>query len=214
MSYFLALTGSTTKFSKSGFLLQSIGSILEQRTVEFRAVHASDLPPNEPATHRIATQFAHDTIEQIAQASAILLVTPATKESSPTLLTALLDLLPDHAFAKKPVLLFATGGLPGHVAILERALRQTLFRLGTKTVAARVHLGTGGWLIVGDDRPRLSRGAEREIARALDLVLSVAEAGDIAPGGGTVTQTGREHGCSWCLAPCVLDRLRRSRCLP
>jgi hypothetical protein len=31
-------------------------------------------------------------------------------------------------------------------------------------------------LIVGDDRPRLSRGAEREIARALDLVLSVAEA--------------------------------------
>jgi FMN reductase len=176
MSYFLALTGSTTKFSKSGFLLQSIGSILEQRTVEFRAVHASDLPPNEPATHRIATQFAHDTIEQIAHASAILLVTPATKESSPTLLAALLDLLPDHAFAKKPVLLFATGGLPGHVAILERALRQTLFRLGTKTVAARVHLGTGGWLIVGDDRPRLSRGAEREIARALDLVLSVAEA--------------------------------------
>ena len=61
--------------------------------------------------------------------------------------------------------------LPGHVAILERALRQTLFRLGTKTVAARVHLGTGGWLIVADDRPRLSRGAEREIAQAIDLVL-------------------------------------------
>ena len=69
------------------------------------------------------------------------------------------------------MLLFATGGLLGHVAILEHELKQTLFRLGTKTVAARVHIGTGGWLIVGDDRPRLSRGAEREIAHGIDLVL-------------------------------------------
>jgi FMN reductase len=175
MSYFLALAGSTTKFSKSGFLLRSIGSILEQRGLEFRAIHASDLPPNEPGTHRIAAQFVADAIEQIEHASAILLVTPATKESSPTLLTSLLDLLPDHAFGTRPVLLFATGGLPGQVAILEREFRESLFRLGTKTVAARVHIGTGGWLIVGDNRPRLSRNAEREIARAIDLVLRVAK---------------------------------------
>ncbi len=182
MSYFLALTGSTTKFSKSGFLLRSIGSILEQRSVEFRAVHASDLPPREPVTRRIANQFVADAAEQILHSSALVMVTPATKESSPTLLTSLLDLLPDNAFGRKPVLLFATGGLPGHVALLERALKPTLYRLGTKTVAARVHIGTGSWLIVGDDRPRVSRGAEREIAHALDLVLQVVkpeESGEI-----------------------------------
>jgi FMN reductase len=173
MPYFLALTGSTTKFSKTGFLLRSIGSILEQRSLEFRAIHASDLPPDEPATQRIADQFVADASEQIEQASAILLVTPATKESSPTLLASLLDLLPDNAFGTKPVLLFATGGLAGQVAILERALRETLFRLGTRSVAARVHIGTGGWLIVGDNRPRLSRGSEREIVHAIDLVLRV-----------------------------------------
>ena len=173
MSYFLALTGSTTKFSKSGFLLRSIGSLLEKRTVEFRAVRASDLPPNQAATRRIADQFVADATEQILHASALVIVTPATKEGSPTLLTSLLDLLPDNAFARKPVLLFATGGLPGHVALLERALRQILYRLGTKTVAARVHIGTGSWLIVGDERPRISRGAEQEIAHALDLVLQV-----------------------------------------
>jgi FMN reductase len=173
MSYFLALTGSLTKFSKSGFLLQRIGSILEERAIEFQAVHASDLPPNEAATRRIAGQFVGDAIEQIDNASAIVIVTPAAKEGSQTLLTSLLELLPDNLFAKKPVLLFATGGLPGHVAILESDLRETFVRLGTKTVAARVHIGTGGWLIVGDSRPRLSRGAEREIARAIDLVLRV-----------------------------------------
>jgi len=57
----------------------------------------------------------------------------------------------------------------------QRALRQTLFRLGTKIIAARVHLGTGSWLIVSDDRPRLSRGAEREIAQAIDWVLRVVK---------------------------------------
>jgi NAD(P)H-dependent FMN reductase len=178
MPYFLALTGSTTKFSKTGFLLRSIGSILEQRSLEFRAIHASDLPPNESDTRRIAGQFVADASEQIEPASAILLVTPATKESSPTLLTSLLDLLPNNVFETKPVLLFATGGLPGQVAILERTLREELFRLGTKTVAARVHIGTGGWLIVGDNRPRLSRSAEREITRAIDLVLRVAKPED------------------------------------
>lgn len=185
MSYFLALSGSPTKFSKSGFLLQGIGSILEQRDLDFRAIHASDLPPNEAATIRIVHQFVADTTDQIQQALALVIVTPATKES-PTLLTSLLKLLPDKAFAKKPVLLFATGGLPGHVAILEHELKQTFFRLGTKTVAARVHIGTGGWLIVGDDRPRLSRGAEREITHAIDLVLrsgggdSVSVRGEVA----------------------------------
>jgi FMN reductase len=178
MSYFLALSGSSTKFSKSGFLLQAIGAILEQRDLDFHAIHASDLPPNEPATVRIVHQFVSDTNDQIQHAAALVVVTPATKEA-PTLLTSLLKLLPDKAFAKKPVLLFATGGLPGHVAILEYELKQTFFRLGTKAIAARVHVGTGGWLIVGDDRPRLSRGAEREITHAIDLVLGSVAADSV-----------------------------------
>lgn len=175
MSYFLSITGSPTKFSKSGFLLRSIGSILEERAIDFRAVHALDLPADEPATRRVAAQFVADAVEQIQLASAIVIVTPANKESSPTLLTTLLNLLPDNVFSGKPVLLFVTGGFPGHVAFLERTLSEVFFRLGTKTCAARVHIGTGSWIVVGDDRPRLSRGAERQIADALDLVLRVVK---------------------------------------
>jgi FMN reductase len=179
MSYFITISGSPTKFSKSGFLLRSVGSILKEREFEFRAVHALDLPPNDPANRRIPGQFIADTIEQVQQAAAVILVTPATKESSPTLLTSLLDLLPDDLFSKKPVLLFATGGLLAQVAILERALKSILFRLGTTTIAARVHVGTGSWIIVGDDRPRLSRGAEREVAHAIDLVLAASSSKEV-----------------------------------
>jgi NAD(P)H-dependent FMN reductase len=92
-------------------LLRSIESILEQRAAEIRAIHASDLPPNEPATRGIANQFIADAIEQTELASAIALVTPVTKESSPTLLVSLLNLLPDNAFVSKPVLLSSAHGV-------------------------------------------------------------------------------------------------------
>ena len=171
MTYFLALSGSSTKFSKSGFLLRTTGSILEQRAIDLRAVHAVDLPIGADANRDLTDQFIADTTDQIQQAAAILLLTPATKESVPTLLIAMLERLPANSFSKKPVLLFATGGLPAHVSILERALRHELLRLGTKAIAARVHIGTGNWVTVGTDRPHLSRGAEREVAHSIDLVL-------------------------------------------
>jgi NAD(P)H-dependent FMN reductase len=50
MTYFLTLSGSLTKFSKSGFLLRAIGSILEQRAIELRAIHAIDLPIGEESS--------------------------------------------------------------------------------------------------------------------------------------------------------------------
>lgn len=47
----------------------------------------------------------------------------------------------------------------------------SLLRLGTPTVAARVHLGAGYWRIVADGQLRLSHEGEQEITDALDLVL-------------------------------------------
>jgi len=171
MSYFLSITGSQTKFSKSGFLLRATGSILEQRAIELRAIHAVDLPVGEIANRDLTAQFIADTTDQVLQATAILLLTPATKESVPTLLLTLLERLPDNSFFDKPVLLFATGGLPAHVPVLERSLRHELLRLGTTTIAARVHIGSGNWITVANDRPRLSRSAETEIAYSIGIVL-------------------------------------------
>ena len=172
MSHFLALSGSPTKFSKSGFLLRTVGSVLEQRAIGFRVIHAVDLPTAEDTNHDLTDQFIADTADEVRQASAILLLTPATKEILPALLSTLLGRLADDLFLSKPVLLFATGGMPGHLAFLERALRHELVRLGTRTIAARVHIGTGSWISIGNDRPRLSRGAEQEVAHAVDLILT------------------------------------------
>ena len=81
MTYFLTLSGSPTKFSKSGFLLRTIGSILEQRTIELRAIHAVDLPIPEDGDPDLTDQFIADSADQVHHAAAILLLIPATKES-------------------------------------------------------------------------------------------------------------------------------------
>ena len=85
MTYFLALSGTPTKFSKSGFLLRTVGSILEQRAIGFRVIHALDFPTAED--HDLTDQFIADTADEVRQASAILLLTPATKEIVPALLS-------------------------------------------------------------------------------------------------------------------------------
>jgi NAD(P)H-dependent FMN reductase len=172
MPYFLSLSGSPSKFSRSGFLLRTIGSILEKRTVEFRAVHAVDLPPAGPATgNKVRREFIADTLEQISDAAAIALLTTAPKGNSPSSLSSLLQVLSPNVFADKPVLLFVIGGFPGHAVVIENALRPTLLHLGVKAVAARVHIATGNWIVVGEERPRLTRGAEREISDALEVAL-------------------------------------------
>src|SRR5258708_36781013 len=139
MSYFLSIAGSQTKFTKSGFLLRTTGSILKQRAIELRAIHAVDLPVGEIANRYLTAQFIADTTDQVLQATAILLLTPATKESVPTLLLTLLEQLPHNSFFNKPAVRFATGGLPAQVAGLERALRHGLLRLGPTTIAANGH---------------------------------------------------------------------------
>jgi hypothetical protein len=63
MSYFLSITGSQTKFSKSGFLLRTTGSILEQRAIELRAIHAVDLPVAEIANRDLTAQFIANTTD-------------------------------------------------------------------------------------------------------------------------------------------------------
>jgi NAD(P)H-dependent FMN reductase len=171
MSYFLSFSGSQSKFSRAGYLLWNIGSLLERRQINFGAIHAVDLPQELSSDTRLIDQFVDETVAQIQFAKAILLVVPYVKEESLGLLQSLLSRLPTDTFRGKPIVLFVTGGAAGHVALIEQALQSSLLRLGVSAVAARVHLSSSDWIIIGNERPRLSRITEREIADALDLVI-------------------------------------------
>jgi NAD(P)H-dependent FMN reductase len=171
MPNFLSISGSLSKFSKSGYLLRTLGSLLEQRSIEFEAVHGVDTPEKDLAGGRLVKQFVEDTVSQIEIASAILLIVPFSRANKLGTLEALLGFLPDNVFSGKALLLFVTGGQPGEIPLVERALQPALLRLGALFIAARVQLQTNDWIIVGDDPPYLSRAALREIAGTLDFVI-------------------------------------------
>jgi FMN reductase len=181
MSHFLSFSGSPSKFSRSGYLLWNIGSLLEKRSIELGAIHAVDLPREDPSESALVELFIAETVLQIDSARAILLVVPFVHETGVGLIRSLFDLLPDDALLGKPIILFLMGGTSTDVATVEQSLSASLFRLGAPVIARRVHLRSTDWIAVGDERPRLARAAEREVTGALDLVIKSIAVRESAP---------------------------------
>ena len=161
MPYFISLSSSPTEFTKTGLLFRAIESILEQRGVEFRIARAVDFGRE----HLPSTQL------EIQRAAAVILSTSVVTEISPRLLATMLETLGNDVLAGKPVVLLVAGGFRGQALTVEHRLKPELLRLGTATIAARVHLGVENWRFTADGRLHQSDEVERELAEAVDLVL-------------------------------------------
>ncbi|GAA2109222.1 hypothetical protein GCM10009780_63570 [Actinomadura alba] len=74
-------------------------------------------------------------VDGIAAVDGLVVATPIYKAAYTGLLKALLDLLPQYAFAEKSVLPLATGGTTAHVLAIDYALRPVLTSLGAAHVA-------------------------------------------------------------------------------
>src|SRR5258708_9320781 len=150
MSYFLAFSGIPNKFSRNAFLLRWFARHLESSQIELRAVHAIDLEPHNAVARR------QNFDELVHGAWAILLLTPVPKDDWGGLLTPLLRLLPDRAFALKPVMLLGTGCFVGDMQGLERTLIPDLERLPGHFALPSVHVGLRHWLFVRNRPPWLT----------------------------------------------------------
>ena len=165
MPYFLTISASPNKFSKTAFLLRTIAKRLEAQGLELRAVHLADLG-RSPAD-RLVEPYLGDFNQLVQQAEAIILLTPVGTGNDPGLLASLLNLLPDAAFAGKPVLLMVTGGPPEHAGKLQQTYAAEFRRLGADLLQPPLHIGLRAWIIVGDNPPKLARGVEDRLADAL-----------------------------------------------
>ena len=165
MPHFLTISASPNKFSKTAFLLRTIAKRLDAQGLELRAVHAADL--ERAFTNHLIQLYLGDFNQLVQQAEAIILLTPMGTGNDPGLLAPLLDLLPDGAFADKPVLLVVTGGPSERVSELQQTYAAEFQRLQANLLQSPLHLGLRAWIIVGDDPPKLARGAEDRLADAL-----------------------------------------------
>jgi FMN reductase len=165
MPYFLTISGSPNKFSKTAFLLRTIAQRLDAQGLELRAVHAADR--DRSFTNHLIQLYLGDFSQLVQQAEAIILLAPLGRGHDPGLLAPLLDLLPDGAFAGKPVLFVATGGPSEGLSELQPTYAAEFQRLQANLLRPPLHIGLRAWITVGDDPPKLARGAEARLADAL-----------------------------------------------
>ncbi|HDR9165469.1 TPA: NADPH-dependent FMN reductase [Burkholderia vietnamiensis] len=132
------LSGSPTEPSRSRHPLRIASERLTARGHRVQCIDIRHLPAgallhadwNDPAIQA--------ALEAVQHAAAVLVATPLYKASYSGLFKAFLDLLPQAAFANKPVLPFATGGSLAHLLALDYALKPVLTALGARHVLDNV----------------------------------------------------------------------------
>ncbi|MCK2241806.1 MULTISPECIES: NADPH-dependent FMN reductase [unclassified Crossiella] len=130
MPTILVISGSPSASSKTAALAEQLADRLGEQDHRVRAVAVRTLPAEallaaDPHHPRIA-----EVVRAIAEADGLVVASPVYKAAYTGVLKALLDLLPQFAFAGKVVLPLLTGGSPAHVLALDYALRPVLNSLG------------------------------------------------------------------------------------
>jgi FMN reductase len=138
--------------------------------------HVIELRPLAHAlTDQLLTGFATGDLaaaeESVAQADAVIAVTPVFSASYSGLFKTFFDVLEKGALDGTPVVLAATAGTARHSLVLEHALRPLFSHLHAVVVPTGVFAASEDWGATGTDRA-LARRAERAAGELATLVAS------------------------------------------
>jgi FMN reductase len=106
-------------------------------------------------------------LDTVAQADAVIAVTPTFSASYNGLFKMFFDVLEDKALAGKPVLIGATGGTERHSLVLEFALRPLFAYLQAVVVPTAVYAASSDW---GSGAAKLHERINRAAAELVDLI--------------------------------------------
>jgi FMN reductase len=135
----LTISGSPTRQSRSGALVEHLSRALLARGIETRGVTLRDVPPEDLIDGRFQSPAARIVRRKVDAAQAVVVATPVYKASFSGGLKALLDLLPENALAGKTILPIATGGSSAHLLAIEYGLKPVLSALGARHILTGVY---------------------------------------------------------------------------
>jgi SsuE family FMN reductase len=164
MALVVTLAGSPAEISTSQALLRHVERRLQIAGHQVHRIDLRDLPAAELLSGQVDAPGLAEAVAAVAAADGVVVATPVYKAAYSGLLKSFLDVLPQYAFAGKPVLPFVTGGTPAHVLVLDYALRPVLHSLGAAPVVA-------GWFVPSEHLRRFPDGG---------LVLDPVSAGPVA----------------------------------
>lgn len=120
-----------------------------------------------PIAHQFATGFPGPALAEaqraVADADALIAVTPVFTASYSGLLKSFFDVLDRDALRGKPVLIGATGGTPRHSLVLDHAMRPLFTFLHAAVVPTGVFAASEDWGADGLDE-RIDRAAAELVA--------------------------------------------------
>jgi FMN reductase len=140
MSRVLTIAGSPSSSSRSSSVLALSRALLEQNNVDVSPLSVKDIPPEDLVFANFDSEALKRAQAMIEQAQAIIIGTPVYKASYTGVLKALLDLMPQYAFAGKTILPIATGGTITHLLSIDYAMKPLFSVLGATNILRGVFI--------------------------------------------------------------------------
>ena len=134
MKKILTIAGSPSGTSRSSAVLRLCASTLEEQSMDVSSLSVKDVPPEDLVYANFESEALKKAQLLIEQADGIVVGTPVYKASYTGVLKALLDLMPQYAFAGKTILPIATGGTITHLLSIEYAMKPLFGVLGATNI--------------------------------------------------------------------------------
>ncbi|GGG13639.1 FMN reductase (NADPH) [Paenibacillus albidus] len=164
MAKIVVINGTPSLVSRINAVIEYAEANLSQSGFEVERINVAELPPED----LIHTKFESEAIVKanglVAEADAVIVVSPVYKASYTGVLKTFLDLVPQKGLAGKIVLPLFMGGSLAHLLTIDYALKPVLSVLGARHIL-------GGVYAVDSQVIRNDQG-QVEIAEELQLRLN------------------------------------------
>lgn len=180
----VVVSGGMGSPSSSRMLADQLGEAA-RRELERAEVHAdiTTIELRELAVdiaNNMVTGFAPpalaDALKSVADADALIVVSPVFSGSYSGLLKSFFDVLDNTALDSMPVLIAATGGSVRHSLMLDHAMRPLFTYLRARVVSTGVYAGPEDWGTGSDGAPALDQRVTRAAGELAGMVAGTTTA--------------------------------------
>lgn len=167
MAKIVVINGTPSLVSRINAVIEHAEADLVRRGFEVDRINVAELPPED----LIQTKFESEAIVKanglVAEADAVVVVSPVYKASYTGVLKTFLDLVPQKGLAGKVVLPLFMGGSLAHLLSIDYALKPVLSVLGARYILGGVYAVDSQ--VVRDDQGQVHVAEELKIR--LDAAL-------------------------------------------
>lgn len=140
MHEIITIYGSAFQSSRSSAILKYAEELIAKHGLETASITVRDLPPEDLIYGNFESPKLKELQLLIKQAKAVIISTPVYNSSYTGALKALLDLMPQYAFAGKTILPIVIGGSINHLLSIDYAMKPLFSAMGATHIQRGVYV--------------------------------------------------------------------------